>query len=116
MSWNVFRITLLNIADVLNSQCRVSVFVLNKFSKFQVFFVGSHWVPICGPKSMKCIDRSADALLRSEFQAKVNSSYTHRGCNCLPSCTSIVYDAETSQADFDLKSLNKAAMVNESPE
>lgn len=27
-----------------------------------------------------------------------------KGCNCLPSCTSIAYDAEISQAKFDWKS------------
>ncbi|KAG8322511.1 hypothetical protein J6590_020211 [Homalodisca vitripennis] len=34
-------------------------------------------------------------------------------CNCLPSCTSIQYDAETSQATFDYKALFGAYRENE---
>lgn len=29
-------------------------------------------------------------------------------CKCLPACTSIEYEAETSQADFDWKALYQA--------
>lgn len=29
-------------------------------------------------------------------------------CKCLPACTSIEYEAETSQADFDWRALYKA--------
>lgn len=58
---------------------------------------------------MYCFRDAETDLLRREFQqATVNSSINHRGCNCLPACTSIVYDAETSQATFDLKSINRA--------
>lgn len=70
---------------------------------------GSPEIPICGPMKIQCISNAEDDLLTTEYkQGTYNSSLNHRGettCNCLPACTSIVYDAEISQADFDWKNL-----------
>lgn len=67
--------------------------------------------PVCGAKSVTCYNEAEDAHLWQEFYdglSRKESSYSHGGsteCNCLPSCTSIAYDAEMSQADFDWENL-----------
>lgn len=37
-------------------------------------------------------------------------------CKCLPSCTSIEYEAETSQADYDWRAIYRAYRLNISDE
>lgn len=66
--------------------------------------------PVCGAKSVTCYNEAEDDHLWQEFYDGLSkaSSYAHGGnteCNCLPSCTSISYDAELSQADFDWENL-----------
>ncbi|KAH8375195.1 hypothetical protein KR200_002252 [Drosophila serrata] len=66
-------------------------------------------MPVCGAASLKCYNEAEDELLLREFnQGLMNSDENARGeteCNCLPSCTSIAYEAEISQADFDYKTV-----------
>lgn len=51
------------------------------------------------------MDEAEDELSRREFTQGIETSgENYRGptsCNCLPSCTSIAYEAEISQADYD---------------
>lgn len=58
---------------------------------------------------MSCYNEAEDELLLKEFeQGLVTEAENVRGqtdCNCLPSCTSIAYEAEISQADFDYKTV-----------
>lgn len=66
--------------------------------------------PVCGALKVKCYNEAEDDHLWKEFTdgLRKEKTYSHGGnteCNCLPSCTSITYDAETSQADFDWESL-----------
>lgn len=60
---------------------------------------------ICGAAMIDCYDKAEDKLLAREFTEGLESSDENfRGqtsCNCLPACTSITYEAELSQADFD---------------
>lgn len=61
---------------------------------------------ICGQTSIKCYEEAEDRLLGEELSQslKSGSELNKRGntvCNCLPSCTSINYDAEISQADYE---------------
>jgi len=51
---------------------------------------------ICQQTDIKCYDAAEDKLLISE------------GCNCLPSCTAITYNAEISQARFEFNKMLKA--------
>ena len=37
-----------------------------------------------------------------------DSEHIGKSCNCLPSCTSITYDIETSQTNFDWEKLFSA--------
>lgn len=73
--------------------------------------------PICGAAKIPCYDASEDSLLKQDFIDGLSQVEARRGCNCLPSCTSITYDAEISQARFDWVSLFKAYKndVNEYP-
>lgn len=72
-------------------------------------FLGNLNVPVCGSANMKCYNEAEDELLLKEFeQGLVTEEENLRGqtdCNCLPSCTSIAYEAEISQADFDYKTV-----------
>lgn len=53
-----------------------------------------------------------DNLNIQQIQEAMNELNIEGTCNCLPSCTSIQYDAETSQATFDYKALFGAFKEN----
>lgn len=57
---------------------------------------------------MDCFNDALDDVF--EFNGFSNDDKFNAGndCNCLPSCTSISYQHEISQADFDYKSLFEA--------
>lgn len=63
---------------------------------------------VCGQKDLKCLNRIADIVLQQEVDEsscdKYDSQNKRNDCSCLPSCTSISYDAERStiQPDFNL--------------
>ncbi|KAG4070463.1 hypothetical protein HA402_005695 [Bradysia odoriphaga] len=65
--------------------------------------------PICGSSKIACYDAAEDDLLYEQYMLgiAVNRDSQHE-CNCLPSCTSIRYDAEISQATFDWERLKYA--------
>lgn len=52
---------------------------------------------ICGARKLVCYYQAEDEL----FNPFEGTPADELGCDCLPSCTSVSYDAETSQADFD---------------
>lgn len=71
-------------------------------------FLGDKDTPICKQTDIKCYDEAENKLMLSDLKEGLETvnkdnlrGRTH--CNCLPSCTSINYDAEISQADFDWK-------------
>lgn len=70
-------------------------------------------LPVCGEDKIQCYDRAEDGLLLREFsQGLKNTDFNFRGeteCNCMPACTSLVYNTEISQADFDLEHTLQAA-------
>ncbi|XP_037032179.1 pickpocket protein 28-like [Bradysia coprophila] len=67
--------------------------------------------PICGIAKIDCYNEAENNLTKQQF---VEESTLEPGaervtsCNCLPACTSIIYDAEISQAPYDWESLNIA--------
>ncbi|XP_055911783.1 pickpocket protein 28 [Eupeodes corollae] len=69
-------------------------------------------MPVCGAASLFCVNKAEDSLLLKEFkQGLKTSAENFRGateCNCLPACTSIAYEAEISQADYDYASQFRA--------
>ncbi|KAF2886730.1 hypothetical protein ILUMI_19443, partial [Ignelater luminosus] len=73
---------------------------------------------ICGTGSTTCIYQSEVAMLAREIEADIErfesedySDDTDR-CNCLPSCTSVSYNAESSQADFNWQRVFMAYKAN----
>lgn len=54
-----------------------------------------------------------DNLNIQQITEALKESDLEGSCNCLPACTSIKYDAETSQAAFDYKALYGAFNANE---
>lgn len=61
---------------------------------------------ICNQSKVGCYNLAEDGLMESELSQSLESGSgeNKRGktvCNCLPSCTSINYDAEISQADYE---------------
>lgn len=70
---------------------------------------GGSRTPICGASKIVCYNNAEDELLKHAFVEGVIAGNTENtGCNCLPACTSITYDAEISQANFDWVSLYTA--------
>lgn len=60
-----------------------------------------------------CFCLFADEYLALEVEASLQSKLNdYKGCDCLPSCTSLTYNAETSQADFNWEELFWAYKAN----
>lgn len=71
-----------------------------------IIFKGNRSTPICGPMKIECYNDAEDRLLEKSFAEDLtNTASARTKCNCLPSCTSITYDAEISQAKFDWENL-----------
>ncbi|XP_054725313.1 pickpocket protein 28 [Anastrepha obliqua] len=70
-------------------------------------------MPVCGENKIFCYDKAEDILLLREFrQGLKESRLEYLGtteCNCLPACTSLIYNTEISQGNFDLDEMLKAA-------
>lgn len=63
---------------------------------------GDRDTKICGASNIQCYNQAEDKLLEQDFTEGLSTTTAIRkGCNCLPACTSITYDAEISQAKFD---------------
>lgn len=63
---------------------------------------------ICSQTEVECYDAAEDELMLSDLKQSLSTGsginkFGKTDCNCLPSCTSINYDAEISQADFEFK-------------
>lgn len=73
-------------------------------------FAGDKDTKICGAAKIKCYNEAEDRLLEKDFTEGLTGDLeaVKKGCNCLPACTSITYDAEISQAKFDWVSLFNA--------
>lgn len=63
---------------------------------------------MCGVSKMACYNNAEDDLQHDDFVRGLSGGSITQGCNCLPACTSITYDAEISQAEFDWKEMFNA--------
>lgn len=74
--------------------------------------IGDSNAPICGSNKTGCYNQAEDDMLQKFFKDGLDKTRIpdDSECNCLPSCTSIAYDAEISQAKFDWKALFAALM------
>lgn len=75
---------------------------------------GERSTKVCGASSVKCY-RNAEKKLFGEDIIDGLTDYTaksfRQNCNCLPTCTSIIYDADIDRARFDWKATLKAYKV-----
>lgn len=86
---------------------------------------GSKNQKICSVKSLTCYEEAKTDMIINEFnqenniydQSSIYNDLNH--CNCLPSCTSISYESEVSQAEYEWKStvtsinsINKSVSAN----
>ncbi|GLV34809.1 pickpocket 26 [Carabus blaptoides fortunei] len=101
-------------------------FTLNRCGCVAYHMPRAQNTPICGSGSTKCVATAQVDLLQQEVQSEINEenleftgeiSNSPQKCNCLPACTSLTYNAETSQADFNWPKLFQAfkADLNEMP-
>ncbi|XP_063916762.1 pickpocket protein 28-like [Zophobas morio] len=74
---------------------------------------------ICGSGSNQCIFEAEQELLTREvesglhrFEGDEEEGVSKAECDCLPACTSITYNAETSQADFNWPMLFQGFKAN----
>lgn len=70
--------------------------------------------PICGAANIECLHRSIIKLAAKKFADGLldDIDVIKKGCNCLPACTSILYDAEVSQAKFNWLDTFSAQRIN----
>lgn len=119
VNWNAYRISPIQDAVASNSHCQVMEFSRKQFCIFLIkssfyIFIGDTNTAICGSRSIDCYNIAEDVLLEQFYKdgldEKANKEKFREGlgCNCLPSCTSIAYDAEISQAKFDWKATFRA--------
>lgn len=73
------------------------------------FLLGDNETRVCGHHEIKCYDEAQVAFLRKDFKGGLrNVTRPRKKCNCLPSCTSITYEMETSQGKYNINGLTKA--------
>ncbi|XP_018572880.1 pickpocket protein 28-like [Anoplophora glabripennis] len=72
--------------------------------------------PICGSGSIKCMFEAQTKLLEKEVESGLSSSTFDvsgdAGCDCLPACTSLTYNAESTQAEYNWKKMFEATRKN----
>jgi acid-sensing ion channel, other len=56
---------------------------------------------ICGQNKLECYNDAEDKLLETKMRQGLKFGSESTECNCKPSCTSIHYNAEISQTDFN---------------
>ncbi|KAE8744812.1 hypothetical protein FOCC_FOCC008536 [Frankliniella occidentalis] len=71
----------------------------------------SSGIPICGPGSSNCVKEASESLVLREIEQELGRQkgiVSEDDCHCMPACTSLEYDAQTSQADFDWENVFQA--------
>lgn len=63
---------------------------------------GDHNTKICGGGSIKCYKAAEKKLSTSSYARAFRAK-----CNCLPTCTTIEYNAEIDRVKFDAAAMNK---------
>lgn len=80
----------------------------------------THSMAVCNEQQIHCFYHSQSDILLREFHENMfgkkseTDKHYHHLCNCLPTCTSLTYNKEFSQANFFLQDLLKAYNVENS--
>ncbi|KAK4874086.1 hypothetical protein RN001_013446 [Aquatica leii] len=68
---------------------------------------------ICGPGSIACIKQAQAEMFTREVTVGLDKNQqTSESCKCWPSCSSLTYNAESSQADFNWPKVFEGFKVN----
>ncbi|XP_071443231.1 pickpocket protein 28-like [Hetaerina americana] len=100
--------------------CELECFVNATLRSCQcmMFFMPRHEFPICGAGSLTCVKNVTEQLQYLEIvnamKLERSKESKNEGCNCLPACTELNYDAETSMGEFDVEKIFEAFNVTES--
>ena len=81
---------------------------------------GDNNTKICGLTDVQCYDNVEFSKMVDDLEQGLrnyeNLNKRDEGeCNCLPSCTSIRYDAEISEAEHDTESFLKSIEIDMNP-
>ncbi|XP_075210433.1 pickpocket protein 28-like [Lycorma delicatula] len=90
-------------------------FTLKECGCVSYYMPRSNDTRICGAEKKSCVETVIEKMVENEITSlnSKNEKLTS-SCNCLTSCSSIQYDAETSQADFRWQKLMMAYKSNTS--
>nr|XP_029720869.1 pickpocket protein 28-like [Aedes albopictus] len=95
--------------DYTQSNCELEClanFTLRRCGCVKFSMPRSPKVKICGVTMEKCYEIATVELLEMEVKYRENPRLKNLDdCNCLPSCTSVQYNTEISQASFEWKRL-----------
>ncbi|XP_055838659.1 pickpocket protein 28 [Episyrphus balteatus] len=88
----------------------LSNYTLSKCGCVKFSMPRSPHTPVCDEKKIHCYDLAEDDLLIHEFGEGLNDpnlidSEKKSKCNCLPSCTSLVYNTELSQGNYNMQKM-----------
>ncbi|XP_063243267.1 pickpocket protein 28-like [Bacillus rossius redtenbacheri] len=75
-------------------------------------------MPLCGPGKKTCMLNASDELILREVERELEGQRRGKAasCDCLPSCTAVAYDGETSTAFFSWEDLVRGYLINTSEE
>lgn len=72
-------------------------------------FEGDANTSICGLGKLECYQNAEDKLREKTFVEGLKNEHSiATSCNCLPSCSSITYDAEITQSKFNMEGVFNA--------
>lgn len=79
-------------------------------------FLGDKHTPVCNSSRYGCVTEIEEKMVNLTFLERLNKNVdrVEKSCNCMPACTSITYDIELSQANFDYLKLIRSlyALLN----
>lgn len=115
----IANFTLSEILEFSGSSHELKMFIhLDKCECVKVSMPREAKTRICNQSEVTCCQAAEDGLLDELLQRLASGSGINElektVCNCLPSCTSIEYDAEISQADYDFVQVFNSYMARTS--
>nr|XP_053610764.1 pickpocket protein 28-like isoform X1 [Plodia interpunctella] len=93
------------------SNCEFECLTNHTYEKCGCVHIGMPRGPemkICNTGKVECMNDARNEFMEQELDAILKQG---KHCNCLPPCTSISYEAEISQADYDFKAFCEAHRI-----
>ncbi|XP_060804919.1 pickpocket protein 28 [Amyelois transitella] len=95
------------------SNCEFECLTNHTYAKCGCVHIGMPRGPgmkVCNTGKVECMNGARNDFMEQELDAILKQG---KHCNCLPSCTSIEYETEISQANYDFKALCKAYRIGD---